>query len=60
MIALTQLRNAQSAIEEAKRKLRRLKSHEDADVGRLARRAISELEDAESEIERALRALPRN
>lgn len=57
MPARTKLKRALEAIDDAKRRLIRLKNNveDDTDI----RRAISELDDAESEIERAIRDIRR-
>ncbi|MMZ70557.1 hypothetical protein D1872_336280 [compost metagenome] len=59
MAAEYSLRNALTAIEDAKGKLRRIRNNDDPDVVRAVRRAVSELEDAESQIQRAINELRR-
>ena len=56
MLAKSKLKRALDAIENAKRRLKRIDTDSDAEDE--IRRAIRELEDAESEIERAIRNIP--
>lgn len=55
MSAKTSLQNAQSSIDDAKRKLKRMRSPENVQISNEIRRVIRELEDAEDSIDRALR-----
>lgn len=55
MSAETSLRNAQSSIDDVKRKLKRMGSQENVQISNEIRRVIRELEDAEDSIDRALR-----
>ncbi|MCK0070719.1 hypothetical protein [Kordiimonas laminariae] len=57
MSAKTKLRNAMSAIDDAKRALKRVQGIDEAYHD--ARRAIRYLEDAESDINRAIREVKR-
>ncbi|HCW16872.1 MAG TPA: hypothetical protein DHL02_02700 [Achromobacter sp.] len=57
MAAEYSLRNALVAIEDAKRKLRRLRQNDDEEVVLNVRRSLRELENAESQIQRAINEL---
>lgn len=60
MSAADSLRRAASAIDDAKRRVRRLRHSEDEETASAARRVLRELEQAEADIQRAIRELSSN
>lgn len=58
MAARTNLKRAPSAIEDATAALNRAKHTDDRQAARLVRRALAELEDADTRIRKAIRELP--
>lgn len=59
MAAKASLRNALSSIDDAKRKLKKLRQSANVEIERDVKRVVRELEDAEDSINRALRDVRR-
>ena len=59
MSAKSSLSNALSSIDDAKRKLKKLRQSENAEIEREIKRVVRELEDAEGSINQALRDVRR-
>lgn len=58
MSAKTKLKNALSAIDHAATALRRARNDANPDADSQIRKALSELDDAERDIKRAIREIP--
>ena len=57
MSVTSSLRNALSSVDDAKRKLKRLRKPENAKIDHEIRRVIRELDDVEDSINQALRSV---